>query len=148
MLDNINIQNILFLDIETIPQHPSFSEVKEEMQKLWEKKSKQISRDQETPESIYKQAGIYAEFGKIICISCGYLNADNKFRIKSFYGDDEKKILNEFAEMLNRFFSSPDKLLCAHNGREFDFPFLARRMVVNSIKLPAVLNTAGKNPGK
>jgi 3'-5' exonuclease len=146
MLDHVNIQNILFLDIETVPQHPEYLEVQEEMRKLWEKKSKQIIRDQSTAESIYRQAGIYAEFGKIVCVSCGYLNSDNKFRIKSFCGDDEKKLLIDFADMLNKSFSSPDKLLCAHNGKEFDFPFLARRMVINGIRLPSVLNNAGKKP--
>jgi len=146
MLEHVDIKNILFLDIETVPQHPQFMEVQEEMRKLWEKKSKQIIRDESTAESVYRQAGIYAEFGKIVCVSCGYLNSENKFRIKSFAGDDEKKLLTEFAGMLNKFFSASDKLLCAHNGKEFDFPFLARRMVINGIRLPAVLNNAGKKP--
>jgi 3'-5' exonuclease len=146
MLDQIDIHNILFLDIETVPQHPHYGEAKEEMRKLWEKKSKQLIRDDSTPEGFYKNAGIYAEFGKVVCISCGYLNSENKFRIKSFCGDDEKKLLTDFAEMLNTYFSAPDKLLCAHNGKEFDFPFMARRMVINGIKLPAILNNAGKKP--
>jgi 3'-5' exonuclease len=146
MLDHVDIRNILFLDIETVPQHPAYEETQEEMRKLWEKKSKQLIRDGSTAEMIYEQAGIYAEFGKIVCVSCGYLTAENKFRIKSFCGDDEKKLLLEFAEMLNKSFSAPDKLLCAHNGKEFDFPFLARRMVINGIKLPSVLNNAGKKP--
>ena len=146
MLENIYIKNILFLDIETVPQAPSYNEVHGEMQKLWEKKSKQLIRDDSTPEMVYKQAGIYAEFGKVVCISCGYLNADNKFRIKSFFGDDEKKLLADFADLLNKSFSAPDKLLCAHNGKEFDFPFLARRMIVNGIRLPSGLDNAGKKP--
>jgi uncharacterized protein YprB with RNaseH-like and TPR domain len=146
MLDHIDIHNILFLDIETVPQHPLYGEAQEEMRKLWEKKSKNLIKDDSTPETFYKNAGIYAEFGKIVCISCGYLNSENKFRIKSFCGDDEKKLLMDFAEMLNTHFAAPDKLLCAHNGKEFDFPFIARRMVINGIKLPNVLNNAGKKP--
>ena len=148
MLENITLTNILFLDIETVPQHPSFDDTPKELQQLWEKKSKFLIKkdDTETPDSIYRQAGIYAEFGKIVCISCGYFSADRKLRIKSFYGDDEKKLLMEFSELLSKFFSKNDKQLCAHNGKEFDFPFLARRMVINNVPLPPVLDTPGKKP--
>ena len=147
MLQNINIQNILFLDIETVPQHASFDEVSDVIRELWEKKAKQISSaEPATSDFNYKRAGIYAEFGKIICISCGYFSEGRKLRIKSCYGDDEKILLNEFCELLNKFFTRNDKQLCAHNGKEFDFPFIARRMVVNGIKLPAVLDTSGKKP--
>src|SRR5687767_1967522 len=132
MLSNINLQNILFLDIETVPQHPDFHLASGEMQQLWEKKSTDLLRrksientaEAETPVSIYRQAGIYAEFGKIICISCGYLTPERKLRIKSFFGDDEVMLLSDFAGMMNKFFSQPGRLLCAHNGKEFDFPFL------------------------
>jgi len=147
MLEGIDIQNILFLDIETVPQNPSFDEAPKVMQLLWEKKARQIIRDdKETPDSIYRQAGIYAEFGKIICISCGYFSEGRKLRIKSFYGDDERKVLKEFAGLLTKFFSKPNRMLCAHNGKEFDFPFMARRLVINGLKLPAVLDTSGKKP--
>src|SRR6185369_17384068 len=147
MLENINPSNILFLDIETVPQHAAFDDAPKIIRDLWEKKSRFLIKDQaETPDSIYRQAGIYAEFGKVICISCGYFSAEKKFRIKSYYGDDEKKLLYEFADALNKFFIRNDKLLCAHNGKEFDFPFLSRRMIVNGIKLPAVLDNSGKKP--
>jgi uncharacterized protein YprB with RNaseH-like and TPR domain len=147
MLEHISITNILFLDIETVPQFSSFDDAPKTLQHLWEKKAKFLIRDEtETPDSIYRQAGIYAEFGKIVCISCGYFSADRKLRIKSFSSDDEKNILIEFADMLSKFFSKADKLLCAHNGKEFDFPFLARRMVINSVPLPPVLDTPGKKP--
>src|SRR5436190_4491887 len=147
MLDNININNILFLDIETVPQHPHFDDAPKAIRDLWEKKSRFLIKDNdETPDSIYRQAGIYAEFGKVICISCGYFSADKKFRIKSYCGDDEKKLLNDFSDLLNKFFSKNDKLLCAHNGKEFDFPFMARRMIINGVKLPVALDIAGKKP--
>src|SRR5688572_6122 len=110
------------------------------MQELWEKKSRYLLKDnEESVESIYRQAGIYAEFGKVICISCGFFSG-RKFRVKSFYGDDEKVLLEEFAAMLEKFFTNTDRLLCAHNGKEFDFPFLARRMIIHTIPLPAVLD--------
>ena len=147
MLENINPSNILFLDIETVPQHAAFDEAPKEIRDLWEKKSRMLNKGQdETPDSIYRQAGIYAEFGKIICISCGYFSSGRILRIKSFYGDDEKIILLEFTDLLKKFFTRNDKLLCAHNGKEFDFPFLARRMIVNGIPIPAVLDSAGKKP--
>jgi uncharacterized protein YprB with RNaseH-like and TPR domain len=147
MLENTNLHNILFLDIETVPQHSSFDEAPKVMRDLWEKKSRFLVKDtEETPDSIYRQAGIYAEFGKVICISCGYFSPENKLRIKSFYGDDERKVLLDFSESLKKFFAKNDKQLCAHNGKEFDFPFMARRMIVNGIKLPAILDTSGKKP--
>ncbi len=146
MLGKIKKNQILFLDIETVPSHSDFNDLPEIMQKLWEKKSRYlIKNDDETPASIYQKAGIYAEFGKIICISAGFFT-DNTFRLKSFYGDNEKEILNNFNSLLNKSYNTPDKYLCAHNGKEFDYPYIARRMLINGIKLPEILNFAGKKP--
>jgi 3'-5' exonuclease len=147
LLENIQLQNILFLDIETVPGYSCFSEMAGALKELWEKKCKTLKADpEETPDSLYRHAGKYAEFGKIICISCGFFSDTRKLRIKSFYGDDEKAILTGFAELLNKSFYRNDKMLCAHNGKEFDFPFLGRRMIVNGIKLPFILDLAGKKP--
>ena len=150
MLDNIPLDNILFLDIETVPQAASYENLDEPMQLLWDKKAIHLKKDiDDTPASIYNRAGIYAEFGKIICISVGFFKStstERKFRIKSFYGDNEKQVLLDFAALLSQHFYRPDQLLCAHNGKEFDFPYLSRRMIVNSIKLPAILDTASKKP--
>ena len=146
MLYNLQFSQVLFLDIETVPAVPSFHDLSERMQKLWSKKAEKLKKDEtETPESIYDRAGIYAEFGKIIVISVGFLNG-NEFRIKSYYGDDEKLLLEEFAELLNRYYNYPDSMLCAHNGKEFDFPYIARRMIINGIDLPVPLQIAGKKP--
>ena len=143
--------NILFLDIETVSQHPSFDLVPNEWKDLWSKKAEALlrNREEETVESIYARAGIYAEFGKIICISCGVINGtgvNKKMVIKSYYGDDEKVLLEEFADMLRKWANDPSKYLCAHNGKEFDFPYLCRRMIINNISIPSILNTAGKKP--
>ena len=149
MLQDINIENILFLDIETVPVHANFNDLDEIMQELWDKKSVYFRKEGETADDVYQRAGIYSEFGKIICISVGhiiYKNNEPTFRVKSFYGDDEKKLLEEFSEMLRKFSSRSDALLCAHNGKEFDFPYIARRMLINGIKLPALLDIAGKKP--
>lgn len=147
MFNNISLDNILFLDIETVPAYPAFDKVPERFKKLWEKKARFLGKDDEdqTAEELYERAGIYAEFGKIVCVSCGFING-NEIRMKSFYGDDEKILLEEFAQMLQRHYNRPESLLCAHNGKEFDFPYLARRMLVQSIELPEILDLAGKKP--
>ncbi|MFZ9942074.1 MAG: 3'-5' exonuclease [Bacteroidia bacterium] len=142
--------SILFLDIETIPQHPSFEACPEEVQKLWKRKAENLKRDpEESVADVYKRAGIYAEFGQIICISTGFVHLVDgveTLRIKSYYGHDEAVLLIEFAAMLQKSFSSAESRLCAHNGKEFDFPFLGRRLVIHGIKLPTILDIAGKKP--
>jgi uncharacterized protein YprB with RNaseH-like and TPR domain len=143
MLDNIKISNILFLDVETAPIVYKYNDLDERIKPLWDSKFR--FQQTETPESQYKKAGIYAEFAKVVCISVGFFN-DEKFRIKSFWGDDEKVILQEFSALLNKHYNRKEHLLCAHNGKEFDFPFLCRRMLINGVKLPKTLNIAGKKP--
>jgi hypothetical protein len=143
--------NILFLDIETAPQFVSFNDVPDEWKKLWARKAEFLIRDKEseTPESIYNRAGIYAEFGKIICITCGIISgtgSSKKLLLKSFYGDDEKILLKDFCEMINKWTLESNKYLCAHNGKEFDFPYLCRRLIVNEVNIPGILNLAGKRP--
>jgi 3'-5' exonuclease len=146
MLQQINFSQILFIDIETVSMQPDYESLSEQWKKLWNKKAAHLKSDEQTgPEALYERAGIYAEFGKIVCISAGYLNGA-EFRIKSFFGDDEKILLEDFARLLNRHFSNPDNLLCAHNGKEFDFPYIARRMLINGIDLPVMLQIAGKKP--
>lgn len=143
MLDNIKITNVLFLDVETAPLVYKYKDLPEKMKPLWDSKFRY--QQTETPESLYKKAGIYAEFAKIICISVGYFH-DGTFRLKSFSGNDEKVILEEFSVLLNKHFNRKEHQLCAHNGKEFDFPFLCRRMLINGLKLPKTLNISGKKP--
>ena len=151
MLDHIPIEDILFLDIETVPQYPDFCRMDETTQHLWELKATSMCKDGQTPDSIYDRAGIYAEFGKIICISAGFIHymADGQlaFRLKSCFGDNESDVLENFSEALNLFRKQHrNMLLCAHNGKEFDFPYIARRMLVNGLTLPVLLDIAGKRP--
>jgi DNA polymerase elongation subunit (family B) len=151
MLEKYDLTKILFLDIETVPQKPTFNELPDKLKGFWEKKSSKFREEEETAEEVYPRAGIYAEFGKIVCISVGVIKdkIDNDgygIRLKSFYGDDEKQLLSEFTSMINKFSSREEKFLCAHNGKEFDFPYIARRMLVNGIPLPEMLNVPGKKP--
>ena len=149
MLENIRIEDILFLDIETVPAAETFDSLDTRMQTLWDKKSKQFRTADQNALEVYERAGIYSEFGRIICISVGYIKEKDPYalRLKSFYGDDEKLILTEFSALLSRF-AKPGKeaLLCAHNGKEFDYPYIARRMVIHGLELPELLNIAGKKP--
>lgn len=148
MID-INPEEILFIDIETVPAIPSFEELSPEWQKLWADKMKNSVTETATASDLYKKAGIYAEFGRIIVISAGYLfqkSGELFYRVKSFYDYDEKQMLTDFAGALERFAQVGKKRLCAHNGQEFDFPFIARRMLVHGLKLPRILNVAGAKP--
>jgi len=145
------LTSILFLDIETVPQYATYDAVPEDWKKLWELKAQFLIRNKEdeTPASIYNRAGIYAEFGQIICISCGIITESGehkKMSLKSFAGTDEKKVLVEFSDMLSKWTGGSPKFLCAHNGKEFDFPYLCRRYIINGIGIPAILNIAGKKP--
>lgn len=147
MLNELKLENVLFLDIETVPQYQSFEMLDKRFKYLWEKKAEILMRNKPdtTPDSLYSSAGIYAEFGKIVCVSCGFMNG-KEFRLKSFYGDDEKILLQELADMLNKHYDTSYHLLCAHNGKEFDFPYISRRMLINGLELPNILNLAGKKP--
>ena len=141
---------ILFLDIETVPQYENFNACPGDVKALWARKADNLKKgEDDTAESVYNRAGIYAEFGKIICISTGFIATDQgqwQLRIKSFWGNDEKLLLEEFAELLNKSFYKSTSKLCAHNGKEFDFPYLSRRMVVHGIPLPGLLDNSGKKP--
>ena len=150
MLDNIKPEKILFLDIETVPLHAKFEAMPEVEQKLWGHKAKNLKRrDEDTDATLYPRAGIYAEFGKVICISVSFINhqaGKATLRVRSFYGDDERKILQDFSDLLKQHFNSSDHYLAAHNGKEFDFPYLGRRLLINDLPLPYLLDLAGKKP--
>ncbi|HTG55408.1 MAG TPA: 3'-5' exonuclease [Niabella sp.] len=158
MLSSYPVQNILFLDIETVPQESDYNQLADDWKGLWNSKANILLRnkEEETPETIYERAGIYAEFGKSICISCGVIQgteSNRKLVIKSFAGSDEKELLRNFSEMLAKWGppagrpgSNEPKYLCAHNGKEFDFPYICRRLIINYLPIPILLNIAGKKP--
>jgi len=143
MLEEIKLETILFLDVETAPLVYKYTDLDVNMRNFWDNKFRY--QPAESPEIQYKKAGIYAEFSKVICVSVGFFNEET-FRIKSFFNDSEKELLNDFSALLKKHYNTKSHLLCAHNGKEFDFPFLCRRMLVNDVKLPKILNLAGKKP--
>ena len=146
MIKNIPIERVLFLDIETVPAFGNWEEVSPEEQKLWDKKTKGQRGDEVFVGEFYEErAGVMAEFGKIICISVGMLEKGNYLRIKSFLGDDEARLLEDFGKIFNSSRLS-NSILCAHNGKEFDFPWIARRMLINGFRPPVPFQMFGKKP--
>jgi len=145
MLEQYDLHNLMVLDIETVPQYRNHDEVPEHIRKLWDQKTLN-SRKDETAEDFYGRAGIWAEFGKIICISVGIFSRGKStgLRVKSYYGHDEKEMLIRFSDLLNS--QPPSLVLCAHNGKEFDFPYICRRMLIHGLKFPSQLEIAGKKP--
>lgn len=154
MLQNIDLSKILFLDIETVSGKASFDELDETFQHLWALKSRQFTRENTDPDAVKTsytdKAGIFSEFAKVVCISVGFLRKEGKntiFRLKSYYGDDEKEVLQDFARMLNKNFNNPNSsFLCGHNIKEFDIPFLCRRMLINGLEIPEIIQVSGKKP--
>ncbi|HEX2532638.1 MAG TPA: 3'-5' exonuclease [Chitinophagaceae bacterium] len=147
----MNFNNILFLDIETVPQYPAYEELPEDWRELWGVKAQMLMRNraEETEATVYERAGIYAEFGKIVCISVGCLKGEGEERkliLKSFFGHDEVKLLVDFSDTLQKWSRDSDKFLCAHNGKEFDYPYICRRMIINGIPIPEALKIAGRKP--
>ena len=148
MLDTIQLDNILFLDIETVPEMEHFSELDSDFQELFAHKTQYQRKDEVSPEEFYERAGIWAEFGKIVCISVGYFtqkSGERQFRVTTFQGDEERLLL-DFSNLINNHFNLPQHVMCGHNVKEFDFPYIARRMLIHGIKIPDKLNLMGKKP--
>lgn len=137
------LERILFLDIETVPLTYEYNHLDPTTKDLWNRKwsySKEVD-----PSLQYNKAGIYAEFAKVIVIGLGYYH-DHQFRVKTIASANEAQVLNELASLLGQHFNTNDHLLCAHNGKEFDFPFLCRRFLINRLPLPKLLQIQGKKP--
>ncbi|MHA4737387.1 3'-5' exonuclease [Dyadobacter sp. MSC1_007] len=145
-------KNFLLLDIETVASHAAYDQLPERMQKLWDKKASGLKKGDEimtSAEYFYDRGAIYAEFGKIVCIAFGayYWNENDEiaFKVSSFSGNDEAKLLLQFKALIEKF-PAEQLILCAHNGKEFDFPFLCRRMLIHCIEIPKALQITGKKP--
>lgn len=152
-----DLPNIMFLDIETVPQTASLNELSPEMIHLWEDKynvlhkrlPEKYTENTTAADAFANSAGIYSEFGKIICISVGFIFfRDEKmhFRTKSFAGHDERRVLIDFSQLIHKFCTTKEHTLCGHNIKEFDIPYICRRMLIQGIALPAALQISGKKP--
>lgn len=150
MLEKVQLDKVLFLDIETVPQHYKIDELDPKGKELFDAKTKFLQKDEKTIEDVYDdRAGIYAEFGKIVCISVGLVTetpTGKQIRLKSYYHDDEETLLKQFKALLDDRYNTPYHILCGHNAKEFDFPYICRRMLINGIGLPNILDIAGKKP--
>jgi predicted PolB exonuclease-like 3'-5' exonuclease len=139
----IKPENLLLIDIETVPLYSTYQQLNEKLQKLWDKKSLTLDKENiNTAASFGEKAGIYAEFGKIVCIGLGYFVKTNEgysLKVKTLAGHDEKKLLEDFRDVCNKFFRNTEKQFCGHNIREFDMPYICRRSFINQVKLPDVL---------
>lgn len=150
MLEKVPLEKVLFLDIETVPQTYNYDELGDKSRDLFDAKTRFMHSPDKTMSDIYNErAGIYAEFGKIVCISVGFTTTSStgrQIRLKSFYHDDEETLLKQFKNLLDEHYGTPNSILCGHNAKEFDFPYICRRMLIHGIKLPVALDIAGKKP--
>ena len=152
MYGALDLSTILFLDIECVSGEATLEEVEPALAALWREKAPRIMRvdelsDEEQAQAYVDRAAIYAEFGKIVCISVGFITGQGpgaRLRIKSYADPDERVLLEEFAELLTA--RKNFRLLCGHNIREFDVPYIGRRMLVNRMTLPGVIDLRGKKP--
>lgn len=152
-----DLQKIMFLDIETVPLTSDFSELPTELAHLWEDKfaiiqkrmPEKYSENMTASEAFNSSAGIYSEFGKIVCISVGFIyfqGNEMNFRTKSFSGNDEKLLLSDFLQLILKFCTTKEQTLCGHNIKEFDIPFICRRSLINGLELPPIFQISGKKP--
>lgn len=150
-----SIADILFIDIETAGISPRYEDLDKLTQQLWKLKCRQLKKSDLSASDIsdlyLSKAAIYAEFAKVICISIGYFEFKNgqisRFKTKSFYGTEEKQILRSFTEVIKKYFDLPDQYaLCGHNIKEFDVPFISRRLIINQVQLPNLFDIGGKKP--
>lgn len=145
------LKNLAFIDIETVSLTHDFHSLPPRLQEAWAKKSVQLDAEKKDFAAHYfEKAAIYAEFGKVLVIGIGFFHENEQkelcLRVKALTNPDEKTLLVEFCHLMEKGFLTSDLALCAHNGKEFDFPYLCRRMLVNGISLPDYLNISGKKP--
>lgn len=147
------LRHLLFIDIETIAGEATFRALSSRMQKHWEHKARFIRQEERSADEVYEdKAAIYAEFGKVICIGMGYIQLPSvagdplQLRVKTRSGHDEKQLLESFNDVLKQRFDPKKVIFCAHNGKEFDYPYLCRRMLVHGLPLPEALQLSGKKP--
>jgi 3'-5' exonuclease len=150
-MQNLRIENLLLIDIETVPRHPHFEELSEEWKELWKEKVQRSLPENVPASDFYSQrAGIMAEFGKVICISIGFFKKEADtitLRLKSFYGDDEKTLLQDFISMVGQIGNKNNHWhFCGHNIKEFDIPFICRRVLINGLSIPPYLDFQNMKP--
>ncbi|MEL6537208.1 MAG: 3'-5' exonuclease [Bacteroidota bacterium] len=151
-MDRPALTDILFLDIETVAGSATYEELTERMQAQWDRKARYIKTEEplESADLYVDRAGIFAEFGKIVTVAVGFLTPDEEgsyqLRVKAYFGHDERAMLQQVVDLFTKGFDPKRIYLCGHNIKEFDVPYMCRRMLVNGLTLPPVLDIAGKKP--
>lgn len=152
MLKSVDVEKLLFIDIETVPEVYDYEQLEAPLKLLWERKVKNFLNKNSASEVYNNRAGIYAEFAKVACVSFGFLQFnkdlnDYEMRIKSIADKNEHNLLKKFSELVIQSFSSIHRFsFCGHNIKEFDIPFLCRRLVINGLSIPDVLDLSGLKP--
>jgi len=154
-----NIEKLLFFDIESVSQHKFLKDLPEHQSKLWlsyydnfrervtdESRITKKMSEEEVKQEVYRQtAAFFPEFGKVACISMAFLTKDGKLKFESFSGENEKEILLNTRKIFDKVESLGFEL-CGHNIKNFDIPFLAKRYVINELKLPKIFPTYNTKP--
>lgn len=145
-----DIKNLLVIDVETASVVPEYDALPERFKPLWDRKARKFDQEASVEEVFKNKAALLAEFGRIISIGVGYFHKNDDeetcLRVKAFASDDEQKILTDFKALIEEKFNQKKLTFVAHNGKDFDYPFLCRRMLVNGIALPVVLDFYNKKP--
>lgn len=147
MLETVDLHNVLILDIETVSQSAAFEDLPPRFRELWTHKVRNNLREGESAADIYATAGLHAEFGKVICISVGVFHqrgGQTAFRVKSFANVAERDLLADFTDMFRK--QPGNIVLCGHNIKGFDVPYLCRRMLINGVAIPSQLDVSGRKP--
>jgi DNA polymerase elongation subunit (family B) len=155
----VNIDKLLFFDIESVSQYKDLYDMSERELEVWMKyydsmrkkvtdESRMVDLGEHTKEhyrEVYRQtAAFFPEFGKVACVSMGFVTKD-KVKYDSFYGEDEAEILKEVRKVFNKV----DGLgfdLCGHSIKMFDIPFLGKRYYINGMKPPTLFPTHETKP--
>ena len=150
-MQNIRLENLLLIDIETVPEFPVFEELNDDWKILWQEKVQRSLPENTSAAEFYPQrAGVMAEFAKVICISIGFFKKESnavQLRLKSFYGDDEKILLQNFLATVKQMESNNTYWsFTGHNIKEFDIPFICRRLLVNGLLIPPYLDFQNMKP--
>lgn len=148
----MKLSDLLIIDIETVPAEKTYDHLNQQWKALFTDKATKTVPFLENPAEIYqKRGGIWAEFGKIVCIGIGIFRWVDpvgwELDLFSFAGHEEVEILRNFAVFCEKQANNqPGFGFAGHNIREFDLPFIGRRMLINGVPLPISLQLQNKKP--
>jgi uncharacterized protein YprB with RNaseH-like and TPR domain len=149
-MQQIRPEDLVVIDIETASVSPTYEKLEDEWKILWQEKTQLSLPEGVTAAEFYpKRAGVMAEFAKIICISMAYFTKEPnlRMRVKSFYGHDEKQVLQDFLTTITKIESINHRWCFAgHNIKEFDIPFICRRLLINYLPIPRYLDFQNMKP--